>query len=402
MSEHGPASAAPAAAIALFDDALAAARRGDQDAWRAGIDAAARAGHAVALRAAVAAALHASGPDAARGFLDGLNGPDSLRMQALWLRAELERFHGQRDERNGSSADDRWSRPLARAALAGHGAAVRAVQLYRDWGFARTAVVPACVPACVPELRAVDAMEPPAAALPGADDPDVRTLAAWLHGADHDWIPDAPERLAETQGVRVERIRGFAPLALTRAIRTLLGPRLQPSLVVDPRTGARIRLPLRTCTQAQWLPELRGWIGKLLDERLARSGGYIVACGEVANLLRYQPGEAYLPHHDCLPLSRTGIAPDGRDEGGQRLLTQLLGIGEAAFEGGETEFTELDLRIRVGAGDLVSFSNADAEGQPLAASRHAGCALRSGEKWLLSRWVRARPTPYGRELPTTF
>ncbi|HSG89820.1 MAG TPA: 2OG-Fe(II) oxygenase, partial [Pseudomonadales bacterium] len=378
MTEVDPTTSEAAQAAASFQLAAQAVQRGDGAALRAHLEDAARAGHAGAARRRTAIALHEGGLAAARAFLAGLSA-SSGAAAALFLEGELARFHDAADPDLPRATA--WALPLARAALAGHPMARWIVDLHRIWSPG----------AAVPFLPAPGS---PETVLP-ADDAAVRTLAGALIEAEAQWAPPVAEVLVERDGVRVERVRAFAPEPLVQGVRALLAPHLQAAMVVDPRTGARRRHPVRDNAQAQWLPELRGWLGKLLDARLAQAGAYAVVCGEVTNLLRYGPGEAYRPHLDCLPPARTGVDAGTRDEGGQRMLTQLLGLGDDDYTGGETRFTELDLAVRLHAGDLLTFTNADARGMPLPASRHEGCALETGEKWLLSKWVRARPTPYG-------
>lgn len=60
------------------------------------------------------------------------------------------------------------------------------------------------------------------------------------------------------------------------------------------------------------------------------------------------------------------------------------------FEGGETDFPELNLSYRGAPGDALQFANVDASGAPDVRTLHAGRPTRSGEKWLFSQWVRAR------------
>jgi prolyl 4-hydroxylase len=76
----------------------------------------------------------------------------------------------------------------------------------------------------------------------------------------------------------------------------------------------------------------------------------------------------------------------------------LLTLGDAGFTGGETYFPKLDVIAKVQPGELLRFNNTDEHGNPVACSLHEGRPVDSGEKWLLSKWVRELATPYGREL----
>jgi hypothetical protein len=354
-----------------FDQAVAALRAGDAPGGRRLLAAAAGAGHPFAGRLLVTAALGEDGLGGARDALVRLDEAAGARArtQIAVLRAELECFHAPAP----ASAPPRWAELLARAAIEEAPAAAHVVALYAAWS-------------------------PPARQPPSAD---VDALAAWLAQAHDGWRPPAGETLSGDSEVAVTRRAAFAPEVLLALVRRVLTPRLQRSLVVDPRTGARDVHPVRDNAAAQWLPDLLGWPGKLLEHRLALAGGYRVEQGEVGNLLYYAAGQQYRPHLDCLP-ARVVESDEGRAGGGQRVSTLLLALAPPPVRGGETDFPALGLRVSLAAGDLLMFRNADGRGQPLVASRHAGLPVGGGEKWLLSKWVRERATPYGASLARTF
>ena len=76
----------------------------------------------------------------------------------------------------------------------------------------------------------------------------------------------------------------------------------------------------------------------------------------------------------------------------------LLTLGDDNFEGGETWFPRLDRGASPPPRALLRFNNLDEHGEPLRASLHEGRPVTSGEKWLLSKWVRQHATPYGNEI----
>ena len=77
-----------------------------------------------------------------------------------------------------------------------------------------------------------------------------------------------------------------------------------------------------------------------------------------------------------------------------------LGFAPATKDlvGGATRFSRLDFEVRPATGELLRFNNTSPDGEPLRASLHEGMPVEAGEKWLLSKWVREAPTPYGREV----
>ena len=99
--------------------------------------------------------------------------------------------------------------------------------------------------------------------------------------------------------------------------------------------------------------------------------------GEPLNVLRYKPGQQFKPHHD------------GRgSEGAIRIMTALVWLNEQ-FDGGETDFPSLNIRVRGGVGDMLVFRNVDKYGSEDDRLIHAGLPVTQGVKWMASRWIRA-------------
>jgi prolyl 4-hydroxylase len=212
-----------------------------------------------------------------------------------------------------------------------------------------------------------------------------------------DWQPPEWSPVVADKELRVERSAEFAPPILVNTVRNLLGPQLRPSAVIDPDTGKPVAHPVRINQCAQWYPEHLGWVGKLFEKRLAAAGGFEVSHGEVPSLLHYTPGQRYKAHLDCIS-DKQAESREGLAQGGQRTLTILLALGDDDYEGGETWFPQVGAGAKAAAGRLLRFNNTGDDGQALRSSLHAGQPITAGEKWLLSKWVRERETPYGREI----
>lgn len=155
-------------------------------------------------------------------------------------------------------------------------------------------------------------------------------------------------------------------------------PMLTPSTVVDPWTGALVANPIRTSDAAAFSLALETPVIHALNRRIARASGTTPPQGEPLQVLRYRPGQEYKLHSDALP---------GADN--QRIATFLVYLN-AGFEGGETDFPQARLTVTARTGDGLLFFNALSDGRPDPAAWHAGRPVRSGEKLLASRWIRAR------------
>lgn len=160
-------------------------------------------------------------------------------------------------------------------------------------------------------------------------------------------------------------------------------PLLEPSVVIDPKSGAAVRDPIRTSDVAAFPLALEDPVIHQLNCRLAAATGTNVQQGEPLQVLRYLQGQEFRPHVDTLPF-----------EPNQRVATALVALNQG-YEGGETAFLELDFQWRGSLGDALIFSNVTADGSPDSKLRHAGRPVTAGEKMLASRWIRARPLDLG-------
>jgi prolyl 4-hydroxylase len=154
---------------------------------------------------------------------------------------------------------------------------------------------------------------------------------------------------------------------------------LEPSIVVDPRTGRQVPHPVRTARSAAIGPTRETLPIQAILKRIAILSGTQVTQGEPLTLLAYAPGEEYRPHHDALPGAQN-----------QRIATVLLYLNEA-YRGGATRFTRSGLTIEGRGGDALVFGNTLPDGRPDPAAEHAGLPVIEGQKLLATRWIRSAP-----------
>lgn len=127
-----------------------------------------------------------------------------------------------------------------------------------------------------------------------------------------------------------------------------------------------------------------------LRARIANTIGAPIGHFEPATVLHYATGQAFAPHFDFLDVSLPGHQEDLANRG-QRIATALVYLNDG-YEGGETAFPSIDWRFRGAPGDMLVFANVDRAGAPDRLTFHAGLPPTRGEKWLLSQWVRDRPS----------
>lgn len=213
-------------------------------------------------------------------------------------------------------------------------------------------------------------------------DPHARHLQTLLSAMaiTDDGLPASPPEIeALTRDRSVRRMAAALTPAECAHIANAANDLLAPAVVVDPQTGRPIPHPIRTSDAAVLSPVREDPVIRAINVRIAALSDTQVAQGEALTILRYRPGQQFRLHSDILPHVRN-----------QRIATVLVYLNDG-FGGGETTFPDHGLTIRPKVGDAIIFDNVDAQGRPLATARHAGEPVRSGVKWLATRWIRARP-----------
>jgi prolyl 4-hydroxylase len=187
---------------------------------------------------------------------------------------------------------------------------------------------------------------------------------------------------ARGRGPHVVRLPGLLTEAECRFLCDVARPMLEPA-VVEEAAGRRMRHPGRTSDSLAFGWAIESPAIHALNRRMAMASGTRVEQGEPLQILRYAPGQHYLPHFDAIPGFHN-----------QRVLTLLVWLTDD-FEGGETHFLWNDLRLRGAAGDAILFRNSGPDGARDSTSQHAGLPVLAGEKWIASRWIRAQALPRG-------
>jgi prolyl 4-hydroxylase len=168
----------------------------------------------------------------------------------------------------------------------------------------------------------------------------------------------------------------------------LARPRLRPSTVVDPQTGANTVANYRNSEGMFFRPAETPLIA-LLDRRVAELMNCPLENGEGLQVLRYGAGGHTAPHFDFLvPSNPTNEASLKRS--GQRLSTLMIYLSDVT-RGGETVFPEVRLSVTPRKGNAVYFEYANSRQQLDARSLHAGAPVIEGEKWAVTKWMRTRP-----------
>tara|TARA_R110002124_G_scaffold117453_1_gene274504 strand:- start:2773 stop:3882 length:1110 start_codon:yes stop_codon:yes gene_type:complete len=227
-----------------------------------------------------------------------------------------------------------------------------------------------------------------------ADRPDPET-ALWARARKainiKAWLtPPVARTISDSPHIRV--FEGFTPPAVCDWIVRRAGERLVPARVYDADKGGRRPDGMRTGSGAGFSLIDTDLVLALIRARMAAAApGLDIATFEPCNILRYDIGQRYEPHFDFLNPEAPALAETLAQQG-QRQATFLTYLN-ADYTGGETAFPELDWRFGGKTGDALLFFNVHPDGRVDPRTLHAGLPPTSGEKWLLSQWIRDRPQP---------
>ncbi|MFZ2032010.1 MAG: 2OG-Fe(II) oxygenase [Vitreimonas sp.] len=204
-----------------------------------------------------------------------------------------------------------------------------------------------------------------------------------------------PALLQHCQAPRIFTVQGFLPLAVCAWLIKLARKRLERATVQDPNADGDLAVnDYRTNSCAPIAQLEADLVFQLVNLKIATATGVALEHQELTNILHYARNEEYKPHFDYIVEEdeRQPVLAQQLRAMGQRAVTVLIYLNDG-YEGGETEFPNLDWRFKGKPGDALIFWNLSEQGEREPLALHAGKPVIKGEKWLLSKWVRQRPVP---------
>ena len=231
--------------------------------------------------------------------------------------------------------------------------------------------------------------EPAADADPTGDTPTYRYDTPHLRPGT---TIDTGDRLVRV-AARAERpalavLAGVTSAAECEELIEMARPRLTPSTVVDPGTGRDVVTGLRASLGTFFHPGENALVARLV-RRFSELMNLPPEHGEGLQILHYPEGAGSAPHFDFLvPGNAANRASIERS--GQRVSTLVAYLNDVPA-GGETLFPAAGWAVSPLRGNAVCFEYANHFGEVDHASLHASNAVQSGEKWVATHWMRARP-----------
>ena len=133
-------------------------------------------------------------------------------------------------------------------------------------------------------------------------------------------------------------------------------------------------------------------IARYIELKIIRETGEDLMSSEPMSILHYAPGQYYRPHVDYFDPKLT-VSKGMMDDGGQRTASAVTYL-RAPTAGGGTSFPRLNLSVPALAGSTLWFRNCREDGQVDDRSLHGGDPVEQGEKWVVTKWFREKPTKY--------
>ena len=177
--------------------------------------------------------------------------------------------------------------------------------------------------------------------------------------------------------------RGFLPPDLCTELIGQIDAVRRPSTIADSNGDAGYRTS-ETGDLAAAAPSVQE-----VERRIAALTGLDPAHGEPLQGQRYAVGQEFKGHTDY-------FEPNGLDfhkycgVAGNRTWTVMVYLNEPEA-GGATRFKAVDKIIQPETGKLVAWNNRRPDGSLNPATLHQGMKVRSGVKYVITKWFRERP-----------
>lgn len=160
-------------------------------------------------------------------------------------------------------------------------------------------------------------------------------------------------------------------------------PKLEDSKIHSENEVAALLAKNHRTSQTAYLDRgMDPFISKI-DQRCSEIMRSPVENGESLQVVKYEEGGEYRPHYDYF------LGERGKES--NRVSTLLMYLNNVD-DGGETYFPGADLFFSPVKGSAIFFSYTDQRGCFDPQSLHGGMPVKSGSKWIATKW--ARNVPY--------
>lgn len=206
-----------------------------------------------------------------------------------------------------------------------------------------------------------------------------------------EWLTAPPGKILNEDPL-IKYFPSLLPAPVCRMLVRQSSNRLQPALVYDPLNKRNYQSATRTNSIAEFNLVENDLIHFLIQERMSSACKTPKNQMEGTAILNYQPGQEISDHYDFVDPNLPNYAEEIA-ENGQRIITFLIYLNED-YSGGETYFPKLGVEHKGQTGEGIFFVNALANGESDLRTQHTGRPPESGEKWVMTQFVRNRIVKY--------
>ncbi|CAB3982436.1 Prolyl 4-hydroxylase subunit alpha-2 [Paramuricea clavata] len=202
--------------------------------------------------------------------------------------------------------------------------------------------------------------------------------------------PARMERVWEKPPIYI--FRDFASKKEIEDLKAISGPQLSRATVHNPTTG-KIEFANYRISEFSWLYDTDGEAVAKVNARLGAVTQLDVSTAEGLQVQNYGMAGQYDPHFDFsrIKLEKARAVKEHELKlikglgDGNRIATALLYMNKVEA-GGATVFPYVGARLTPSEGDVVFWHNLMRSGDGDFRTRHAGCPIISGTKWVANKW----------------
>jgi prolyl 4-hydroxylase len=144
-----------------------------------------------------------------------------------------------------------------------------------------------------------------------------------------------------------------------------------------------------------WLVSEQNPILKKFSTMNTRLTGLPEKNQEAIQVASYVVGGKYEPHFDACVSPEPGFCEKSNRGAGQRRATLMVYLNDE-FEGGKTQFMNLNFEVKPVTGKAILFFSTDTSEKIFRESLHKAAEVTAGKKWIATIW--SHPYPWNEEL----
>lgn len=150
-------------------------------------------------------------------------------------------------------------------------------------------------------------------------------------------------------------------------------------------------------SKSAWLRDQEDPLIRRVSQKASQIANLTLETVEELQVVNYGIGGHYEPHYD---FARKDEKAAFDASAGNRIATALFYMSDVEA-GGATVFTQLGIKLWPKKGSLALWYNLEKNGEGDYTTRHAGCPVLTGSKWVSNKWFHERGQEFARPCSLT-